>query len=161
VHDALAVRGIESIGHFNRKREQALLVHRPPFNRVFQRLASQAFHHDEQMSIMLANLMDGADVGMVQRRGCASLPTKALQSLRVLRGIVGQKLQRHEAAQQRVFRLINHSHSAAAEEFDDPVVGDGLADHGRMAPQVYPMGQPWRPSHLRVNCGYSSMTRAR
>jgi hypothetical protein len=49
--------------------------------------------------------------------------------LRILRGVIGKKLEGDEAAKQRVFGLVNHSHATTAEKFDDPVVGDGLADH--------------------------------
>jgi hypothetical protein len=31
-----------------------------------------------------------------------------------------------------VFGFINHAHAAATEQFEDAVVGDGLADHGRV-----------------------------
>ena len=78
---------------------------------------------------MLTDLMNRADVGMVQGGGGAGLAAKSLQRLRVLRGIFGKKLQGDEAAEQRVFCLVNDAHPTATEQFDDAVVGDGLANH--------------------------------
>ena len=100
---------------------------------MFQRLAAEALHHDEEMSIMLADFVDGADIGMIQRRSGASFATKTLESLRILRRIIGKKFQGNEAAKLRVFRFVNDSHPSATEEFEDAVVRDSLADHGRSA----------------------------
>ena len=82
------------------------------------------------MPFVLADFVDGADVGMVQRRGRAGFAAEALESLRVLGRIVRKKFERDEAAEQRVFRLVNDTHATAAEHFRDAVVRDGLADHG-------------------------------
>ena len=109
--------------------EQAFQFHRPAVDQVLQRLAGQALHDDEEMAFVLADFVDGADVGMVQGGGSAGFAAKTLQRLRILRSIFGKKLQGDEAAEQRVFGLVNDAHPAAAEQFDDPVVGDGLADH--------------------------------
>ena len=129
--DSPDVRGIESIGHFNREREQALELHGPAVDQMFQRLAAEALHHDEQMSIVLADFVDGADVGMIQRRSSPRLAAKAFEGLRILGRIVGKKFQGNEAAKLRVFRFVNDSHPSATEEFEDAVVRDCLADHGR------------------------------
>jgi len=42
--------------------------------------------------------MDGADVGMVERRGGARLAAEALQRLSIAGNVLGQKLERDEAA---------------------------------------------------------------
>src|SRR5438045_4858453 len=94
----LAVRGLESIRHLDREREQALLLHGPAFDQMFQGLACQAFHHDEQMPVVLSDLMDGADVGMVQGRSSRSEEhTSELQSLRhlVCRLLLEKKKEKH------------------------------------------------------------------
>ena len=126
--------------------DHALLDEVGPFDEMFQGLSGQAFHDDEQMPIMLADLMNGADVGVVQRRGGARLAAKAFQRLRILRSIVGKKLQSDETAEQRVFRLVHHSHSAAAKEFGDPVMGDGCADHELVAVRRFVIRQRGRVS---------------
>ncbi len=131
MNDSPDVRGIEGIGHFNRQREQALELHRPAIDQMFQRLAAEALHHDEDMSLMLADFVDGADVGMIQRGCGAGLAAKSFEGLRILRGIVGKKFQGDEAAELGVFRFVDDTHPSAAKEFKDAVVRDCLADHGR------------------------------
>ena len=73
--------------------------------------------------------MDGADVGMIQRRGGLSLALEAGQCLGVFSDSIGQKLQRNETAKSCVLRLVDHTHPAAAQFLDNAVVRDGLADH--------------------------------
>ena len=48
--------------------------------------------------------------------------------LRVFGQVCGQELQSYKAVEPGVLCLVNHSHSSAAEPFDDAVVRDGLAD---------------------------------
>jgi len=49
-----------------------------------QRLAFQQFHDDERLAVVFVNVVDGADVRMVKRRGCASLAPEAFER----RGVV-------------------------------------------------------------------------
>ena len=51
------------------------------------------------------------------------------QGLRITGNLVRQELQGHEAKQAQVFGLVNDTHTATAEFFDDAVVRDDLADH--------------------------------
>ena len=78
---------------------------------------------------MLANLIDGADVGMIESRGGPRLAAKAFQGLGISGQFVGQEFQRDETPQFGVFSFVDHTHPAAAELFDNAVVRDGLADH--------------------------------
>jgi hypothetical protein len=82
---------------------------------------------------VLANLVDGADIGMIQRRCGAGFPAEAFERLGVLGRILGQKLQSHQPAKFRVLSLVDHTH-AAAQLFDDTVMRDGLADQSRARP---------------------------
>src|SRR5271157_716218 len=77
---------------------------------------------------MLSELMDGADIGMVERRNSPRFPLKSLYSFRIISQLLGKKLQRHLTAQFQVFCFVNHSHAAAAQDLQHPVVGSLLAD---------------------------------
>src|SRR5882762_4021392 len=79
---------------------------------------------------MLADLINGTDVGMVQSRGSLSLASKTLQSLDVLGEFFRQELQGNKALELGVFGLVDNSHPAAAELLDNAIVRNGLADHG-------------------------------
>src|SRR5689334_21724627 len=98
-------------------------------DQVFQRLAIQELHGDECLSTLLTDVVNRADVRVIQSGRGASLTAKAFQRLRVSGQFFGQKLQSYKATQPAVFGLINDTHPAAAEPLDDAVVRDGLADH--------------------------------
>src|SRR5208283_6056663 len=93
----------------------------------------QQFHGDKGSPVGFVNLIDGADVGVVQR-GCGlGFPLKTAQGHCVLGEVVGKELQGDVAAELQVFRLVHNTHPAAAELLDDAVVRDGLADHAEEA----------------------------
>ncbi len=129
--DSLAVRGVEGVCNFDRQSEQAFELHRLAVDQVFQGLAAETLHHDEQISLVLADLVDGADVGVVQRRRCAGLAAEAFEGLGVLGRDVGEEFQSDETAELSVFRFVDDTHPAATEKFEDAVMRDSLADHGR------------------------------
>jgi hypothetical protein len=101
-------------------------------NAVPQCHAVQKLHGDERTTIMLADLVDCADIRMVQGRSCTGFAAETLQCLRILRHIFGEKLQRDEAPKLGVLSLVDHAHAAAAEFLDNAVVRDGLADHQKI-----------------------------
>ena len=70
----------------------------PACDAVVQRHPIQVLHHDEGSAFVLAEFVDGADVGMIERRGGASFAAETFQGLRVLRHFVRQELQSDEAA---------------------------------------------------------------
>ena len=67
--------------------------------RSFSVCAFEKFHDDEGRPSVLADVVNGADVGMVQSRGGAGFPAETFEGLRIVRDIVGQELQRDEAAE--------------------------------------------------------------
>ena len=80
-------------------------------------------------AVGLSDLVDRANIGMIQRRGGAGLALEALQRRRVFLQLSGQELQSHVPAEAEIFGLIHHAHAAAAELVQDAVVGDGFARH--------------------------------
>src|SRR5262249_44262104 len=73
--------------------------------------------------------MDRADVRMVQSRSGASFSSETIDSLMIPDKFGGKKLQRHQTAQPGVFRLIDDTHAAAAQLFNNAKVRNGLTDH--------------------------------
>ena len=96
---------------------------------MLQSHAIQKFHGDEGLAVFLTDVVDGADIGVIQRRGGLSLALKTSQSLRIAGDIVRQKFQRYEPVETSVFGLIYNAHASAPELLDDAIVRDGLADH--------------------------------
>src|SRR5208337_3396893 len=124
----LAVGRIQRIGDLNRDIEQGLAVQRASGDAVLQRSAIQELHGNEWLSLGLADLIDGADVRMIQRRCGTGLAAEAFQRLRVLGYVRRKELEGNETAKFSVFGLIDHTHPAAAELLGDAIVRDGLAD---------------------------------
>ena len=96
---------------------------------MFESLAVEKFHGDEVAAFEFVNFVDGADVGVIEGGGGLRFALETFEGLRVAGKIFGEKFQRDETAELGVFGFIDDAHSAAAELFQDAVVGDGLADH--------------------------------
>ena len=129
MNDSLGVRGVQPVGNLNRQGDDGFVLQRLSRDEMFQRHAIQKFHDNERLLTVLADLVNGANIGMVESRRCSSLAAKAFQGLRVLRQFVGQEFKGDETAKFGVLSLVDHSHAAAAEFFDNAVVRDGLVDH--------------------------------
>jgi hypothetical protein len=72
-------------------------------------------------------------LGGVKGRGGARLAAEAFEELAVLGQLLGRELDCHAAAQLGVFGLVDHTHPTTPELFNDAIVGNRLANHGRMA----------------------------
>ena len=64
--DALGVRGVEAFGDLHRDIEQALQIEALPGDPVLQRLALEDLHDDERAAGVLVDLVNGADVPVIQ-----------------------------------------------------------------------------------------------
>src|SRR5208283_1550241 len=129
VNDSLGVGGVERVGNFDAEREQSFNFQWMPRYAVFQRCPIQKLHGDECLSALLSNVINRADVGMVQS-GCGlSFALKAGERLRVAGNVFRQELKGDKAMQACVLGLVDDTHSTAAQFLDDAVVGDGLTNH--------------------------------
>src|SRR5208283_2258710 len=129
VHDALGMSGVQRIGNLNRQAGQDLGLDRLFGDTMLQRHAVQKLHGQEGFSVVLTDFVDSADIRMVQGGGRLRLSLEAGQGLRVLSDIIGQKLQGDKAVQAYVLGLVDDTHAAAAELFEDTVMRDDLVDH--------------------------------
>ena len=102
-----------------------------PAMRCFSVMPIQKLHGDERLITVLADVVNRADVGVVERRGRLRFAPETFECLRVPGYVVRQELQGNETAELGVLGLVNDAHPAAAELLDDAVVRDGLADHWR------------------------------
>ena len=135
--DAFSVRGVQGVGNLDGNIEDCLDFHRSASNAMLQRHAIQILHNDVRFAVFFIDIVDGADVWMVQGRSRLRLPLKTFQGLTISSKVFGQKFQRYKPVQLGVFRFVNHTHAATTEFFDDAVVREGPADkrfglsHGR------------------------------
>ena len=63
---------------------------------------------------MLPDLVNRADIGVVQTGGCTRFAPKALQGGRILGKFRGEKLKRNEAPQFHIFGFVDNAHSTTA-----------------------------------------------
>jgi hypothetical protein len=61
------VRGLQSFGNLYGDIQRLVELQRPRLNLFFQALAFDEFHRDEGLPLDLVNLVNGANVGMIQR----------------------------------------------------------------------------------------------
>src|ERR1017187_9387324 len=126
---------------------------------MLQRHAVQKLHGDERLAILLTDVEDRADIGMVEGRSRLRLALEASQCSRVFGYFIGQELEGDETMQPRVLGFIDHTHATAAKLFDNAVVRDGLADHlGANLTLVKRASQSkrWSWRHLRRAVGEQS-----
>jgi hypothetical protein len=119
---------IEGIGDFGGEFQALLQRHRFSVNAMLERPAFEKLHRDKSTAILLADVVDGADVRMIQG-GCGlRFPFEAGQCLRIARNFLRQEFQRHQAMKPRVLRLVHDTHSTTAEFLDDAIIGYRLTN---------------------------------
>jgi len=129
MNDALGVGGIEGVGGFESEGDDGFVIEGLAGDLMLQGQAIEKFHGDERLLAVLADFVDGADVGVVESGRGAGFAAEAFEGLRVAGEFFGKKFEGDEAAEFRVFGFVDDSHAAAAEFFEDAVVRDSLADH--------------------------------
>ena len=134
VHDALGMGGGQRVRHLHRDVQQVVKVQSLTMDSLLQALAFELFHDDEGVPVVVLNVVDGADVGMVELRCGARLSHKSFQRARIRGQVLGDEFQRDMPAQAEILRLVNNSHSAAAQLRQHAVMGHRLPDyfHGRV-----------------------------
>src|SRR6202022_4406942 len=113
VDDALRVSRIEGIGDLEGDLQQPLQFDWASSDEMLESRAVQIFHGDEGAASLLADVVNNADVGMVESGRSLGFTLKAGQSMRVSRDFIWQKLERNETVQPRIFGLVDDSHPAA------------------------------------------------
>src|SRR5215469_5358930 len=78
--------------------------------------------------VLFANVVNSADVRMIECRGSMCFTLKARERLGITCKLGREKFKCDEAVQARAFCLIHDTHPAPAEFLKDAIVGDGLAD---------------------------------
>src|SRR5579859_2078548 len=127
--DSSFVRSIERVCNFDGKRQHRLRVQGLSANAVLQCHSIQKLHGDERPPMLVIDLIDRADVRVVQGRSGLGFALEAVERLRIFSYLVRKELEGDEAAEFYILGFVDHAHAAAAQSFQNPVVRDGLADH--------------------------------
>ena len=114
MHDPLPVRLVQGIGHLDPITQYLLELERSLEKPVRQRLALQVLHDQELDAVLVAHVVERADVRMGELGDRLRLPLETLARLDRRRQVRRQHLDRHRAIQARVLRPVDLSHSACA-----------------------------------------------
>jgi 1,6-anhydro-N-acetylmuramate kinase len=96
--DALRVCGVERIGDLDRLADHRIDGQGLPADSMFERPPLQQLHHDEVLACMIADVVNRADIRVVQGRCGACLAVETLDGGLVGEELRGEKLQRDVAA---------------------------------------------------------------
>src|SRR5271154_1644989 len=67
--DAVFMRSFQGAGDFDGNAEKLRNLHRPAGDGMLQRVPAEQLHCQENTAVLLSNLVDRADVWMIQSRG--------------------------------------------------------------------------------------------
>src|SRR5260370_17584299 len=115
VDDALSVCRIERVGDFHGEFEKFVDGNRPPGDSFTQCLPCQQFHYDEGLPIVLADVVDGAYVRMIQRRSGASFRLEAAKALAIGAVKSGENVDGTGPVETSGARTIYLAHAARAQ----------------------------------------------
>jgi hypothetical protein len=87
-----------------------------------EHLAVNVFHHDELLPIVFGNIIDRADVGMIQRGGSTGFLEESRLFIRCGAEMMGEEFERNIAVQLRAMGLIDDAHATFAKFLKDIVV---------------------------------------
>ena len=92
VDDSLGMGRIQRVGNVNGDGHKNFRFEWTPGDAVRKRRAVQKLHHDERLAFLLADLVNRADVGVIQGRRGTSFPAEAFERLRVCGNTFRQEL---------------------------------------------------------------------
>ena len=78
MNDSGLVGSVERICDLNYNFQDLSTVERLSSDEVFKGMSFQGLHHDKRVPIRFVNLMNGANIGMVEGRGSTCLALKSL-----------------------------------------------------------------------------------
>ena len=100
--------------------ERAVLGH----DACARSVALDVAHGEEEQAVLISRLVDGDDVGVIERGGDPRLAQEALAEALVLGELGGDHLERDLASEPLLLGAVDRAHPPSADEGLDPVAGD-------------------------------------
>ncbi len=119
--DPLPMRLTQCVGDLDSVAQELVERQRSALEALRQGLAFHALHHQEVHAVLMPDVVQRADVRMIQTRDCLGLALEALAPFGIAGEVCGQDFDRHCSIQPRVARPVNFSHPARAQRRDDLV----------------------------------------
>src|SRR5579872_434268 len=99
VNNAVGVGCLERIRNLDSQGKHCLHFQRSARDEVFEGHAIEKLHSDEYLQVLFADLIDRANIGMVQGRRSLRLTFETRQSLRVAGEVIRQEFQSGKTVQ--------------------------------------------------------------
>ncbi len=122
VDHALLVGLLEARRDLERDFDRLVYLERPRGERFLEAPSLDERHRDERRALGLSDLMDGADIRVVESRRGAGLLDETGFRFRVALELGGKELQGDDAAEARILGLVDHAHAALADLVEDFVM---------------------------------------
>ena len=117
--DALAMRFVERVGNLGGDRQRLVERQRPSFQPRGQRLALEMRHDQVVRAIDAANVVDAADVRMVQRGDRTRLALEASPRIGVAGDFTRKNFDGNRAIETSIVGFVDLTHAAGAQRADD------------------------------------------
>ena len=124
------VGGIECVGDLECDLQHLAQWHAAADDAIFQSLAFEIFHGQKREALVFADIVNGANVWVIEGGGGAGFAAETIEGLRIVRGFFREEFQGDHALETGVFGFVNDAHAAAADFFEDAVMGNRAAEHG-------------------------------
>ena len=122
MHHALAVDFVQCVGNLDAVLKRLIHWQSALHQAVGQRLTFDVLHDDEVDPIVLTDVVERADVRMIQLRDRSGLTLEPLSSPGVFCEMLGQHLDGHRPAEAGVLGLVDFTHAASPDAGDESVV---------------------------------------
>ncbi len=120
---------IQCVRNLNPQLQHLLKRQRLAGNAMLQRHAVEKLHDNEGLTVVLADFVDGANIGWFRAEAALASRSKRLRACESGANLVRQELQGDEAIELDVLGLVHHAHPTAAQLFEDAVVGNRAAEY--------------------------------
>jgi len=121
VRDALAVRAVERLGDLDAVAQHLRERHRAAREPLRGGFSFEQLHDDVLDAILAADVVERADVRMVEARDRLRLALESLPEVGVARDVLGEDLDRDGAFESCVASPIDLAHAACADQGEDLV----------------------------------------
>jgi hypothetical protein len=146
------MRSVQRIGNLHPTLQRLFERQRPFFESLRQRLAFDALHHQELDAVLSSNVVQHANVRMIQAGDRLRLAFKTLPQSWVIRKLLRKNLDGDRAVQTRVARAVHLSHSARSEWRNNLVWPESSAGGQCHSGQIIPAEiKSWRQLFVFAN----------
>src|SRR6185295_7946967 len=112
--DAGPMGSVQGASDLNRVLERLIEREGSLLQLLLERIALQILHNEERCAVLLADVVQWTDVGVIELRDRAGLAIEAFAKLRVARELGREDLDRHGAIQACVAGFVDLSHPPSA-----------------------------------------------